>query len=188
MRLSIFSFAAALLLAGCATHQVDRVQLQSQIDALDRSVISGERDPTVALNGYKALAKQYPKEPLAVAGYAEALRRNGQAREAADVLRPMVKGQTPAAIPQPVFLAYMRLLLGQGYFADVQSRIESRLSYGTVADKSARAEMYNLMGVALAGQNKRVEAEKAFKQALDGWSGRPGVVEQNLSKLKTPKK
>ena len=187
MRFKIMSFAAAFLLAACATHQVDRVQLQNQIDTLDRSVINGQRDPAVALNGYKALAQQYPKEPIAVAGYAEALRRNGQAREAANVLRPMVKGQSPQSMTQPIFMAYMRMLLGQGYFADVQGRVQERLS-GPVADKSNSAELYNLLGVALAGQGKKAEAEKAFKQALDGWSGRPGLVEQNLAKLKAAKK
>ena len=176
------SLVCCLLLVGCA-HKVDRIDLQQRVDHLDRSVIAGQQDPQAVLSEYKALAKKYPQEPIALAAYAEALRRVGQAKESAEVLRPMIRGRNIQDLSDPVFMAYMRLLLGQGFFTDVQDRVQQRLSMAQSPDP----QLYNLLGVAYAGQNKREDAEKAFNQALAGWNGRPGVVEENIAKLKTSK-
>ncbi len=180
MRLAVA--LSALFLAACA-HKVNPIELQQRIDHMDRAVIQGQQDPQVALNDYRMLAKKYPKEPVAVAAYAEALRRVGQAKDSAEVLRPMIKGKNVQDLPDPVFMAYMRLLLGQGFFVDVQDRVQQRMAAVPTPDP----QLYNLLGVALAGQGKRADAEKAFTQALVGWNGRPGVVEENLAKLKTSK-
>jgi Flp pilus assembly protein TadD len=168
------------LLVGCAT-KPDALKIQRQVDGLDRSVVSGQVDPQKALDDYRSLAEKYNKEPIAVAGYAEALRRVGQAKESADILRPLVKGQTVEKLPDPIFMAYMRLLLGQGYYKDVQERVQKRLA---LSQTDKNAQLYNLLGVALAGQGKKTDAESAFRSALHNWDGRQGVVEQNLSKLK----
>lgn len=173
----------ALCVASCATKELNSLQLQQKLDRLDNGVISGQQNAGAAVGEYKKLADKYPNDPVVVAAYADALRRAGKAREAADFLRPIVKDQTAQAMAEPVFLAYMRLLLEQHYFYDVEMRIKQRMADIQWPD----AEIHNLLGVALAGQGKRAEAEEAFKKALVSWKGRPGVVEENLLKLRQAK-
>lgn len=185
---SVLICATALVLTGCAgmRDKPDALVLQQKVDALDREMIQGQQDPLAALDKYRALAVTYADEPIAVAAYAEALRRADRSKEAANVLRPFIKGKNAKTMEQPLFMAYMRLLLGQGYFADVESRVQSRLT--VTNDEAVRAQLYNLLGVAFAGQGKKPEAEAAFQHALQGWSGRAGVVQQNLEKLKQVEK
>lgn len=181
----LLSLLAVLLLAACAT-KVDQVALQRAVNNLDNAVLSGNKAPESALDAYKALYKKYPNDPIAVSGYADALRRIGRADKAADVLKPFVENTSSFQLPGPIFLAYMRLMIDQNYEKDAEARLRTRIKLpALLAGKGASmAQMYNLLGVSLAKQGRKPEAEQAFNTALATWDGRPGVVEANLEQLK----
>jgi Flp pilus assembly protein TadD len=172
----------AFFVVGCAAKQTP-LQLTQSAELLDRSMIEGTITTNAALEQYEDLYDDHKDNDRITAGYADALRRAGQPKKSADILRPIIKDTSIQDLSHPVFMSYMRLLLDQKYYKDVESRVKSRLSVQP-DNKAVAAELYHVMGLALAGQGNSVGAEKAFQLALPDWAGRPGVVEQNLARLK----
>src|SRR5690606_2888138 len=108
--------------------------------------------------------------------------RASKPAEAAELLKPAIKGHKITEIPDPVFMAYSRLILDQSYYKEAEKRLMARL---TGSAQSSAPQLNNLIGVALAGQTRRAEADQAFRRALESWDGRPGVVEKNLARLQS---
>jgi Flp pilus assembly protein TadD len=177
------SVLIALFLVGCATG--NEVRLQKAVDNLDNAVLTGRKAPESALDAYEALYKKYPSNPITIGAYADALRRGQQAHKAALVLRPSVAKDDIKALPGPIFMSYIRLLMDQGYFKDAEDRLRKRMTLpaGKMIPPATSPQVSNLLGVALASQNRNDEARQAFQVALAHWDGRPGVVEKNLAQL-----
>jgi Flp pilus assembly protein TadD len=176
-RLVLTVFLAASLI-GCQS--IDLSVLQKKVDALDEKVLSGQSTPVQVLPSYESLYQKYKGQPAIIGAYADALRRAGQPKEAAELLKPFIKGKKLTAVQDPIFMAYARLLLDQGYYKDAEKRLMERL---TQSPQSSAPQINNLLGIALAGQKRRAEASQAFRRALESWDGRPGIVEKNLARL-----
>jgi tetratricopeptide (TPR) repeat protein len=178
-------FSVLLLpLLSCASSvstESNDIRVTRDIAALDARVLDGGEFPAEILEEYADIYEDHDTSPAAIAGYADALRRAGQVKEALNIIQPAVSGKNPTSIDGKVFSAYMRLMLGTGYYRDAEKRITARLvrANGT----AEKAELNHLLGIALVGQKRRAEAIQAFRRAVSGWSGRPGVVQENLKKL-----
>lgn len=186
----ILSCVLAVGLTACAgLDNAGRLRLQNAVNSLDVAVFNGNKTPEIVLGSYESMYKKYPDEPITVGAYADALRRVGQPKKAADILKPSIEKTDTNRLPGEIFMPYMRLMLDQGFFKDAQNRIQKRLTLSPdkITGVASRPQLQNLLGVALAGQGKKPEAEQAFKQALSRWDGRPGVVEKNLERLNATK-
>jgi Flp pilus assembly protein TadD len=182
--------AAALILSACATSG-NREAIQNAVDSLDMAVFEGTKAPETALDAYRALYKKYPRNAIAVAAYADALRRGGNPQSAAGILKPFVKDADVKKLDDPIFLAYMRLMIDQGFYKDAEERLRRRMTLpaNKFDGQASIPQISNLLGITLASQGRDAEARQAFQVAQANWDGRPGVVEKNLSRLTAkPKK
>ena len=190
MKRLVLSLILTIGLTACAgLDSAGRMRLQNAVDSLDTAVFNGNKTPEIVLGSYRTLYTKYPSETIAVGAYADALRRIKKPKEAADVLKPFVEKRDTNKVADEIFMPYMRLLVDQGFFEDAQKRLERRLTLPPekLKGQASKPQIENLLGIALAGQNKKAEAAKAFIQAQAHWDGRAGVVEKNLERLKATK-
>ena len=187
MKRPVLSLLVCLALAACGgLDSAGRSRLQAAVDGLDTAVFNGNKTPEIVLGSYESLYKKYPQEPIAVGAYVDALRRVGQPKKAADVLKPFIEKTDSNKLPDDIFMPYMRLLVDQGFNEDAEKRLEKRLNLPSqrLTGVASKPQIQNLLGIALAGQNKKTQAEQMFTQALAHWDGRAGVVEKNIERLK----
>jgi len=184
--------AAALLLAACASpsdHDVgDPVDsMLGQKAATERRLATSAADAMAtgktaeALVSYEKLYQRDSRNPDVAINYAQLLRRSGKADQAVKILAPYAKGERKDSSRTPRAMLkneYAAALIETGKFADAYTMLESVLSDSKLADFHPDAS--HLAGVALDAQGKHKDAERMFRQALDGWKGDPTSVMNNL--------
>ncbi|MBI1216361.1 MAG: tetratricopeptide repeat protein [Alphaproteobacteria bacterium] len=140
-----------------------------------------------ALELYKKLHERHKRDMSISIGYAQMLRKTGDAEQAAFLLTPYTlppadKDGKPVAAPalDPQLaneLAADQIALGK--FDDAHALLAPMLDAQT--ENPWRGESANLMGVVLDAQGDHKGAEKLFRVALDGWKGDKTSVMNNLA-------
>lgn len=185
--------AAALLLSACAAHNDLQVgdpinDLQGQRAATERRLATSAADAMAqgktneAFVSYEKLYQRDSRNPDVAVNYAQLLRRTGKASQAVKVLAPYAEGKrkTSSRTPLPMLKnEYAAALIETGKFDVAEKTLHSVLT--TPADAEFHPDASHLLGVALDAQGKHTEAEKYFRQALDGWRGDATSVMNNLA-------
>lgn len=184
---------AAFLLSACAAHNDVAVgdpvnDLQGQRAATERRLATAATDAMTAgktgeaLVSYEKLYQRDSRNPDVAVNYAQLLRRSGKAGQAVKVLKPYAEGSRKASSRAPLPMLkneYAAALIETGKFAPAEKMLQSVLS--NPADSEFHPDASHLNGVALDAQGKHTEAEKYFRQALDGWRGDATSVMNNLA-------
>lgn len=191
----LMAITAALMLSGCvaATNdagagapvdsmlgkkaQTERRLATAAIDA----IAAGKADE--ALISYEKLYKRSFKNADVSLNYAQLLRKAGRVDEAIKVLQPfaakedaLMSGKPPLAM---IKTEYAAALIARGDFAKAQALLDTVLTSPEAAEFHPDAS--HLAGIALDAQGQHKAAEKLFRQALDGWTGDPTSVMNNLA-------
>ncbi len=184
---------AALLLSACAAQNDLNVgdpinDLQGQRAATERRLATAAADAMAqgktneAFVSYEKLYQRDSRNPDVAVNYAQLLRRTGKADQAVKVLGPYAegKGKTSSRTPLPMLKnEYAAALIETGKFDAAEKTLRSVLT--AQADAEFHPDASHLLGVALDAQGKHAEAEKHFRQALDGWRGDATSVMNNLA-------
>lgn len=183
----------AFLLGACAAANDTQVgdpidSLQGQRAATERRLATTASDAMhagktgEALVAYEKLYKRDSRNPDVAVNYAQLLRRSGKADQAVKALEPFAAGKRKDSPRAPIAMLkneYAAALIETGKFDLAQPVLETVLNDATLTDFHPDAS--NLSGIALDAQGQHKEAEKLFRQALDGWKGDPTSVMNNLA-------
>lgn len=157
-----------------------RAAREARLSTAAAAAIAANRVPE-ALARYERLHKDRPRDETVAVNYAQLLRKTGDADGARDVLKPFMfgpDGREKGDAAPTTKNEYAAVLIAEGDFRGAENILNSVLE-----DKKAAAvghDAHNLMGVALDAQGQHKEAEQMFRLALDGWTGDPSSVMNNL--------
>jgi predicted Zn-dependent protease len=198
----IVPVTALLLVAGCTnmtlqkdlngTKVIDSMSgdykdTDARLNAAANDALAAGRT-NEALEIYKKLSGRHPHDRDIAIGYAQMLRKTGDAEKAAGLLAPYAqppqgKDGKPVANPPPLDPQLANELaadyIALGRFDAARSLLTPMI--GASADNPWRVESTNLMGVVEDAQGNHKEAEKMFRAALDGWKGDATSVQNNLA-------
>lgn len=184
---------AALLLSACAAHNDPLVgdpldEMQGQRAATERRLATSASDAMAqgktneAFVSYQKLYQRDSGNPDVAVNYAQLLRRTGKADQAVKVLAPFAngKGKTSSRTPLPMLKnEYAAALIETGKLDDADRMLQTVLGETMYAEYHPDAS--HLKGIALDAQGRHAEAEKYFRQALEGWRGDATSVMNNLA-------
>jgi Flp pilus assembly protein TadD len=191
---SILAIATVLALSACAPQQEAQMQLTGKHSAIDS--LQGKHEESVtrlataaqdaiaegketeALNLYKRLYEEKPKEEVAV-NYAQLLRKTGQPKKASEVLAKFVKKKPKDGENALLLNEYAATQIALGNFDEAAAKLDRVLADGSSAQFQADAS--NLKGVVRDAQGQHKEAEALFRVAMEGWEGNPTSVMNNLA-------
>lgn len=135
-----------------------------------------------ALEHYKDLYDDRSTDPDVALNYAQLLRKSGNAEKALDVLKPLITygihDEMRDKVDPVLINEYAAAQIETGHFDDAKTLLDRVLEDNT--NTGARADAYNLLGIALDAEGHHSEAEPAYREALDGWKGDPTSVLNNL--------
>lgn len=192
---SLAVLATALLLSGCVAATNDAGAGAPFDSMAGKKAMTERRLATAAIDAiaegkanealvhYEKLYKRSFKNADVSLNYAQLLRKAGRVDEAVAVLKPfaakdgaLMSGNPPLAM---IKTEYAAALIAQGDFAGAQSLLDTVLTSPDAAEFHPDAS--HLAGIALDAQGQHKAAEKLFRQALDGWTGDPTSVMNNLA-------
>lgn len=173
--LSTLMISSALLLAACQTTGTTGTGTKDPVDAaLHRASMEEPTDGGVeSLATIEKLYKQDSMNPNLAVRYSRSLRENGRMTRAAMVLNPLMeipKTKTSAVVTE---YAAVQATMGNYEVAEKNAR-------AAVLMNPNSAQAYHVLGISLDAQGFHKQAEVAFRKALDGWSGDPSPVLNNL--------
>jgi Flp pilus assembly protein TadD len=143
--------------------------------AIDRAVeaTASKSGPAGSLMMLEREYKRNSTDPNIAYNYAKALRASGDLKLASVVLSPFARDEDSIAEVKAE-MAAIQLALGNYRSAE---------EYATkaVVQNSGDYESFQTLGIALDGQEKHPEAEKAFRKSLELWQGDPIPIMNNLA-------
>ena len=167
----------SLILAGCqTTSTVDSKGHETSIDAalqraVDKTVKNGQGAQSMVY--LEKIYKRNSEDANAAVNYARALRHNNYLLRALTVLSPFADDADALSSVQNEYAA---IQLAQGNYA-----VAERYARKARVKEADNPLANHYLGIALDAQGDHIEAEKAFRKALDVWEGDPTSVMNNLA-------
>ncbi len=174
-----FLFLLSLSLAACTTMNdpsASKGMYDDKISsALDRAAGEAGRQGSSAgsLILLERVYKRDPQNGEAAVKFAKALRDSGDLQKAALVLEPFANGKDATSNILSEFAALQ--------LANTQYSAAETYARKAIAKDQDAYNAYQILGISLDAQTKYVEAETAFRQALEKWQGDPIPVMNNLA-------
>lgn len=150
------------------------------------AIAAGKTEEALALQA--SLYKQHPHDRGIALTYAQLLRKTGKPAEAVKVLTPFASFHSRSNDSNQVTIytsdAVVLNELAAAHIATGNFDAAEKLLTRVLDDKSAaplHADADSLMGIVLDARGDHKAAEQAFNRALQGWSGDPTPVMNNLA-------
>ena len=176
MRLMVCA-VGLMSLSACQTASIapgehDYSKIDAAIDqAAQSAAANGQTEEQLAL--LEKVYKRNSADPYAAYKYAAALRHADYLTRASMVLSPFAMKDKA---PTEVYAEYAAIQLELGEYDKAE-----KFSQQAVLADDKNYKGYHYLGLALEAKGKHVEAERAFRKALDYWQGDPTTVMNNLA-------
>jgi Flp pilus assembly protein TadD len=169
---------AALSLSACQTTSTMTERQETDLSKIDAILERAANDAAMkgkvkeSLELLDNMYKRNPTNSAIAMRYARALRQHGDTYKASLVLNGFVNTDNP----KPMILTeYAALQAAQGNYMAAEDHARR-----SILDDAEQPRAYHILGIALDAQGHHKEAEVAFRHALEGWTGDPVPVLNNL--------
>ncbi len=176
---TILSLGSCVFLFACQAHTGDSSALKSNTSRIDSALqraansaaITGDRQQSLAY--LEKIYKRNSSDINAVISYVTALREADYLNQANLVLTPFANDPKSPSAAKTEYAA-LQLALGNYDLAEQYAK-------KAVIQNEKDARAFHYLGIALDAREMHVEAERAFRKALDHWQGNPTSIMNNLA-------
>ena len=142
-------------------------------NAISKAAVESRTGTPRSAKMLETVYKNNPNDVEAATAYGTSLREDGNAEKSAVVLQSAINS------PDATYVTYREYAASQLELGDYNTA--ENFARKAIAKNGKDGQSWHVLGIALDAQADHVEAETAFRKALDMWEGDPVPIMNNLA-------